>query len=265
MFNATNLPGTTGELSYFLSDRGFNRRYPKSSYYATNAPVHLCDGMRKEKHPFPPRARVTIAKPDDAPKPQGTPPALELSTAKEISKEIKKKTSRTEKPTRVHANTGASDAKPETPKPPSTMTIDFDGINGRVARVPVGADNYGGLTAKAGHLLYAVGSAFYYGRTGDRPTNLKIFAFKDRKEATIAEDIRGYTLSEDGSKVLVAQGPGYNIYDATPQGDKTKKAVSTAGLFVDRVPAEEWNQIFHEVWRRYRDWFYVPNMHGYDW
>ena len=39
------------------------------------------------------------------------------------------------------------------------------------------ADNYGGLSAKTGHLLYAVGPAFYYGRTGDRPTNLKIFAF----------------------------------------------------------------------------------------
>jgi tricorn protease len=72
-------------------------------------------------------------------------------------------------------------------------------------------------------------------------------------------------MSEDGSKLLVAQGPGYNLYDATPQGDKTRKPVSTAGLFVDRVPAEEWNQIFHEVWRRYRDFFYVPNMHGYDW
>jgi tricorn protease len=24
-------------------------------------------------------------------------------------------------------------------------------------------------------------------------------------------------------------------------------------------------QIFNEVWRRYRDWFYVPNMHGYNW
>ena len=34
---------------------------------------------------------------------------------------------------------------------------------------------------------------------------------------------------------------------------------------VDRVPAEEWNQIFNEVWRRYRDWFYVTNIHGYDW
>ena len=65
--------------------------------------------------------------------------------------------------------------------------------------------------------------------------------------------------------MLVAQGPAYNVYDATPQGDKTKKTISTAGLMVDRVPAEEWNQIFNEVWRRYRDWFYVTNMHGYDW
>jgi tricorn protease len=34
---------------------------------------------------------------------------------------------------------------------------------------------------------------------------------------------------------------------------------------VDRVPAEEWAQIFDEVWRRFRDWFYVENLHGYDW
>ena len=34
---------------------------------------------------------------------------------------------------------------------------------------------------------------------------------------------------------------------------------------VDRVPAQEWRQIFNEVWRRYRDFFYVPSMHGYDW
>ncbi len=41
--------------------------------------------------------------------------------------------------------------------------------------------------------------------------------------------------------------------------------MSTAGLMYDRVPAEEWAQIFDEVWRRYRDFFYVENMHGYDW
>jgi tricorn protease len=34
---------------------------------------------------------------------------------------------------------------------------------------------------------------------------------------------------------------------------------------VDRVPQQEWTEIFNEVWRRYRDFFYVKNMHGYDW
>jgi tricorn protease len=53
--------------------------------------------------------------------------------------------------------------------------------------------------------------------------------------------------------------------DATPQGVNSKKPVSTAGLTTEINPAEEWNQIFGEVWRRYRDWFYVANMHGYDW
>src|SRR5258708_31978810 len=72
-------------------------------------------------------------------------------------------------------------------------------------------------------------------------------------------------MSGDGSKVLVRQGPAFSLFDATPQGDRTKKPVSTAGLVVDRVPIEEWNQIFNEVWRRYRDWCYVTNMHGYDW
>jgi tricorn protease len=31
------------------------------------------------------------------------------------------------------------------------------------------------------------------------------------------------------------------------------------------VPAQEWAEMFEETWRRYRDFFYVENMHGYDW
>ncbi len=131
--------------------------------------------------------------------------------------------------------------------------------------MPVGADNYGGLSAKTGHLLYVVGGAGYYGRQGDRNASLRIYALKDRKETTLVDDIRGYVLSDDGSKVLVAQGPGFNLYDATPVGERSRKAVATNGMYVDRVPVEEWNQIFNEVWRRYRDWFYVSNMHGFDW
>jgi tricorn protease len=49
------------------------------------------------------------------------------------------------------------------------------------------------------------------------------------------------------------------------EGGDLAKTVSTDGLAVDHVPAEEWRQVFQEVWRRFRDFFYVDNMHGYDW
>lgn len=273
MFNAQNPAwDPQGNYLYFLSDREFQPQISQIEFnYATNRTSYIYAlALRKDvKHPFPPESdEVTVAKTDEAPRPQGTPPAQEPKPpAKEVPKEVKKEPVGGQPSPSPEADKPAApaEAKADAPKPPATMTIDFDGILGRAARVPLAADNYGGLSAKTGHLLYVTGSAFYYGRQGDRPTTLKIFSIKDRKETTLAEDVRGYVLSEDGSKVLVAQGPGYNLYDATPQGDKTRKPVSTAGLFVDRVPSEEWNQIFNEVWRRYRDWFYVPNMHGYDW
>lgn len=248
MFNSFNpVWDPQGSYLFFLSDREFAPQISQIEFnYATNRDSYIyAMALRKDaKHPFPPESdEVTLAK-SEADKPKAEPTA-------------------TASPATPAASPAASpEPKPDPAKP---LMIEFDGINSRVARVPVGAENYGGLSTKAGHLIYGVGPAFYYGRQGDRPAVLKIFAFKDRKETTLAEDVRGYALSEDGSKVLVGQGPAYNLYDATPQGDRTRKAVSTAGLYVDRVPAEEWNQIFNEVWRRYRDWFYVSNMHGYDW
>jgi tricorn protease len=275
MFNATNPAwDPAGNYLYFLSDREFAPQLSQIEFnFATNRTSYIYAlALRKDvKHPFPPESdEVTVTKPEEAPKPKGTPPGEEPKPpVKDIDKELKKEPAEAASPTPSPSSAvqpAATESKPDTAaKPPASLTIDFDGIAARVARVPVGADNYGGLAAKTGHLIYSTGSAGYYGRPGDRPTVLKIFAFKDRKETTIAEDIRGYTMSDDGSKLLVAQGPGFSIYDATPQGDKTRKPVSTAGLVVDRIPQEEWAQIFNEVWRRYRDWFYVSNMHGYDW
>jgi tricorn protease len=63
---------------------------------------------------------------------------------------------------------------------------------------------------------------------------------------------------------MIQQNQAYYLMDAKPK-TTDKKPISTSGIYVDRVPSEEWNQIFWEVWRRYRDFFYVDNMHGYDW
>ena len=243
MFNAqAPVWDPAGNYIYFVSDHEFAPQISTVEFnYATNRTAYIyAMALRKDvKHPFPPESdEVTVSKAKE-----------EGAAATEPKKE---------------AEGPKPDAKPAAPAE-KTLTIDFDGISGRVARAPIGADNFGGLAAKPGFIIYSLGPAFYYGRQGDRPTQLKLFSIKDRRETVLAEDGQGWAISRDGSKILARQGPALNLYDTTPQGPQTRKTVSTAGLMVDRVPAEEWNQIFNEVWRRYRDFFYVPNMHGYDW
>jgi tricorn protease len=252
MFNATSPAwDSTGSYLFFLSDHEFAPQLSTVEFnFATNRTRYIyAMALRKDvKHPFPPESdEVAVTKARE----EGAAPA-------EPKKEGEAEAPKADAP------------KPDAPKPaappqPKAMTIDFDGIMSRVTRAPIGADNYGGLGTKPGFLVYATGSAPYYGRQGDRPVQLKLYSLKDRKETTLIDDTGGATMSRDGSKILARQGPGFSIYDATPVGDRSRKPVSTAGLVVDRVPAEEWNQIFNEVWRRYRDFFYVPNMHGYDW
>jgi tricorn protease len=157
----------------------------------------------------------------------------------------------------------AKDAKKD--EKPAGLKIDFDGMEHRVARVPLEAGNYSGLAAKSGYLLYEVYGTGYYGREPETKMSLRMFSLKDRKESTVMDDMSGAALSNDGNKLLVRQSSGFSLMDASPTGAAGKKAVSTAGLYVDRVPAEEWTEIFNEVWRRYRDFFYVSNMHGFDW
>ncbi|MBL0158791.1 MAG: PD40 domain-containing protein [Bryobacterales bacterium] len=145
------------------------------------------------------------------------------------------------------------------------VRIDFDGLEQRVVRVPVAPGNYDNLMAVKGHLLYSRSGNPYYGRGPDAPDAIMILALKERKETVLVEGAAGYAISDDGQKMLVGQGNAYALYDVKPGGASSKKAVSTAGLVVDRVPSQEWAQIFNEVWRRYRDFFYAKNMHGYDW
>jgi tricorn protease len=144
------------------------------------------------------------------------------------------------------------------------ITIDFEGLAARVSQVPVDADNIEGLAAAKGYLLYGVSGAPFYGRESYAKPRLQVFDMNERETTTLADDADEWWLSDDGSKVLVKQGKSYNLYDAKPKA-KDKKTVSTADLWVDRVPADEWLEMFNEVWRRYRDFFYIKNMGGYDW
>jgi tricorn protease len=154
------------------------------------------------------------------------------------------------------------DEKPE--KKPKPVRIDFDGLGDRVVAAPIEADNLDGLAATAKALVYSVSGAPFYGRPSESKTRLMRFDLEEREAEAIVEEAAGWALSHDGSKVLVRNGGNFTLYEVKAKGGE-KKSVSTAGLEVDRVPAEEWAEIFDEVWRRYRDFFYVRNLHGYDW
>jgi len=161
--------------------------------------------------------------------------------------------------------------KADASKAPVAVRIDWDGFEQRGTRVPVPADNLAALESVRGFLLYGKVAPFVYGEaTGRRSggSSIWIFDLKKRQESELLPEVQGWALSADGTKILarVGQGPvsSYQLIDAKPKATE-KKTVATKDLFVDRIPAEEWREIYDETWRRFRDFFYVKNMHGYDW
>lgn len=176
-----------------------------------------------------------------------------------------------DKPAPEKKEEGEKKAEAAKPAGPAAVRIDWEGFEQRAVRVPVPADNLGGLEAVKGFLLYSKSEPFVYGEAnGRRPggSSLWMFDLKKRQESELLTGVQGWVLSQDGQKVLARTGQGpaasFQLVEVKPKGAE-KKTVSTKELAVDRIPAEEWREVYDETWRRFRDFFYVKNMHGYDW
>jgi tricorn protease len=229
--------GAEGDYLFFISERHYA---PQVSSLEFNYAGNQRDGiyalaLRKDVKPlFPPES-------DEA----------EIEEEKAEEAEEKKADKKDEKA-----------EKKEEKKP---VVIDFDGLGDRIMRVPVDPDNFTALTAIEGHLLYSTTGPFFYGRSNLKTRKLHIFSLEDRKASEIVtSNLRDWAVTADGKKVLVRTEKEFQLHDAKMKGGEAK-TVSTAGLKMDLVPAEEWEEIFEEAWRRFRDWFYAKNMHGYDW
>ena len=264
MFNSTDPAwDPDGQYLYFLSDRDYApQQARKEANYASSRNTGIFAlALRKDvKNPFPPRSdEVAI----DADEKADAAPGGAGKSAKGGA------AAKSGPSTQSNTKGDAAAAKDEKPKKrvSKPITIDFDGIAARATRVPVTAENYRRLTAIPGGLLYIRSGAGFNGRESYLRPALVFFSVKDRDETVISDNMSEYAVSDDGSKVLVSESGKYSLYDAQSKAKdrKDKKAVATKDLAVDRVPAQEWAEIFEEVWRRYRDFFYVRNMNGYDW
>jgi tricorn protease len=149
------------------------------------------------------------------------------------------------------------------------IKIDFEGIPQRAIRVPVEADNLTHLEVGEEHLLYQRSGPVYYGRDSSIKPTVMAYSIKDREAKPVAEEVTEWSATADGKHVLAQLASKeikyFEVGTASKGQSEEAKTVSLAGLVTTRIPAAEWREIFAEVWRRYRDYFYVENMHGYDW
>jgi tricorn protease len=169
---------------------------------------------------------------------------------------------------KIQSDSAAAPAKPaEAPKPAmpppavKTLTVRPDGFESRVQVLPAPAGNYNSLAFADGKLIYhRFPNA---GTSGEQPA-LYVFDADKKEEKRIMANVNAYMVSGDGKSVLVMQGPNMGIIKPAPE-QRIEKPLRTSAMEMTVNPKEEWNQIFEDTWRRYRDFFYDPSMQQVDW
>jgi tricorn protease len=164
--------------------------------------------------------------------------------------------------------------KKEAEEVAKNFRIDLTGIENRVVALPIPPANIGGLQAGKNGIYYSTGPI--YGLSGPLPGEqaaIHAYDLKERKDQVLLTGTSAFTLSFDGSKLLYA-GPGgedgqtYGIIDAKPPGSPHKVgdgALNLSSLKMRIDPRAEWAQMFDEVWREERDFFFEKSMNGVDW
>lgn len=142
-----------------------------------------------------------------------------------------------------------------------TVAIDFGDMESRLQLLPPAPGNFGQLMPFEGKLAYI---RFPNTGSGGGDPELKFYDIEEQEEKSILADVQSAVQTADGGAILVASNNRYGIVEANPE-QRLEDTVPTDGLVMQLVPREEWRQIYDDTWRRYRDFFYDPNMHGLDW
>lgn len=131
---------------------------------------------------------------------------------------------------------------------PAEVKVDPDGLFSRIVKLPFSGRNF-----------YCDGKKIWY--TTGRSTN--VFDFSTGKSEQCADGRISYNFGS--KKALLMSGAAFGVVDFPAAKAKADKNVDISGLTATVDYSQEWPQIFDEVWRAFRDGFYLENMHGRDW
>ena len=174
------------------------------------------------------------------------------------------------------AAAGAATPAPETP--PKPVRIDFDKLAQRIVPLPLPAREYLDLQAGRSGIVYVLGPPAGGGGLAGASGPLTRFDLKTRKSEKLADGVATFSLSANGDKMLLRMGgpagagrgapgavqpvPSYVIVPSATPMKAGEGALKLADIEVNVDPIGEWKQMYHEVWRIERSYFYDPNLHG---
>ena len=176
-----------------------------------------------------------------------------------------------------------------TPAAPKPVAIDLAGmdmaaITARTVALPVPPGPYIELTSGKPGVIFWLADMSANDPNAQGPNGmLHTFTLEDRKIEKVADNVVDYEVTADGEKLLLSlrtprapdATPGgpqgrtrYSIVPAKAMGATPPKPEDTSlsldSLEVRVDPAAEWAQMYKEVWRIQRAYFYDPGFHGFD-
>lgn len=215
-----------GNYIFFMSNRDFNLAFSSFEFdYLYNRASRLYAMVLKSDGPT-----LTKIKNDQE-------PVKESSQADKKSPEA--------------AKDDKGNDKPEANK--VKVAIDVDGINNRISALPGGAGDYRIVAAVDGGLLY---------NTGGKLMRYKV---EDEKAEEIMDRVSVVVPAADGKTMMYRSGNDFGITKIAPNQKNDAGRLKLEQMEMKIDPRKEWNQVYADGWRIFRDYFYVDNLHGVDW
>src|ERR1700730_15566611 len=271
-----------GKYLYFLSDRDFNEVRGHVDFDSSNPKttrIYVVTLRADEASPFQPLSDETQMKKEENKDELVVPPGKE--PAKSGGKAETKGKKKTDESMEAR-DTGKSEKdndkdkdkdKKDDKEKPKEFRIDLAGIAGRIVALPIEPAVISTYLASKGFIFYS--TTPIQGLSGPTPGEspaVHVYDLKERKDKVLIDGVQRFALSFDGSKLLYEaeggrDGHTYGIIDAKPDGPKKvgDGALNLGGMRVEVDPTAEWKQMFNEVWRQERDYFYEASMNGVDW
>lgn len=150
------------------------------------------------------------------------------------------------------------------------VEIGFAGLADRVYRVPVDPGTYKGLRGRLNGFAYLSrpnagfpGMDEFFNPKGAALWDLDVFALDGEGPEQVCQTLGSYSPTPDGQRAVYFAGKEAGWVDL--KGGAEMEKLSFYGLMQTVRTGQEHAQIFRDLWRQVRDFFYDPAMHGVDW